>query len=115
MPDPHDQEIAARLRALFAKPDDQDWEVVAKRLGVSEVALRMSIDPLEPHPTVAIVAAAVAHYGVDPTWLLTGEYDPDTHRRALDDGADITGGLPQVLAKLVPEGLASITSARRSA
>lgn len=115
MTDPRSQEIAARLRALFAKPDDQDWEVVAERLGVSELALRMSIDTLEPHPAVEVVAAAVAHYGVDPTWLLIGEHDPDTHRRVLADGEDGHGGLQRVLAKLAPDGLSSITSARRSA
>lgn len=116
MVDPHSHEIAARLRALFAKPDDQDWEVVAERLRVSELALRMSIDPLEPHPTIEVITAAIAHYGVDPTWILTGEYDPGTHRRALgDEMPDDTAAVADVLAKLLPEGLASITSARRTA
>lgn len=115
MTDPHSQEIAARLRALFMKPDDLDWDVVAARLGVSELALRMSIDPLEPHPTVEVIAAAVGRYGVDPTWLLTGEYDVDMHRRVLTEGAENAGGMHRVLARLVPEGLSSITEARRSA
>lgn len=115
MADARNEEIAARLRRLFANPGEEDWERVAERLGVSEVALRMSIDPLEPHPTIEVIAAAITRYGVDPTWVLTGEYDPETHRRVLEEESDSSGGIERVLAKLVPDGLISMTSARRTA
>jgi len=59
-------------------------EATARRLGVSEVSLRLSIDDLDPYPTIDIVMAMVREYGVDPSWLLTGEYDADTHRAAID-------------------------------
>jgi len=32
------------------------------------------------YPSVSVLAAIVAHYGVDAGWLLTGEYSPTTHR-----------------------------------
>jgi hypothetical protein len=77
--------IAARIRDLLAGQDDGDPAIAARRLGVDEVGLRMSIDDLAPNPTVDVVAAIVLAYGVDPTWLLTGNYDSAVHRFALED------------------------------
>jgi len=76
--------VASRLRHLVGGIT-ADLEAVAVDLGVSEVALRMSIDELAPYPTLDVIIAAVRHYGVDPTWLLTGEYDSAVHRAALGD------------------------------
>jgi transcriptional regulator with XRE-family HTH domain len=53
---------------------------VAARLGVDEVSLRMSIDPMAPYPTLDVLIAVATAYGVDPTWLITGEYNAATHR-----------------------------------
>ena len=55
---------------------------MAARLGVDEVSLRMSIDPLAPYPTLDVLSAIITAYGVDPTWLITGEYNSSTHREA---------------------------------
>jgi hypothetical protein len=77
--------IAARIRGLLAGQDGGDHVVAARRLGVDEVGLRMSIDELAPNPTVNVVAAVVLAYGVDPTWLLTGQYDAAIHRHSLED------------------------------
>ena len=73
-------EIAARIRGLIAGQEGGDLAEVAGRLRVDEVGLRMSIDDLAPNPTVDVIAAIVAAYGVDPCWLLTREDDPATHR-----------------------------------
>jgi len=74
--------IAARLRGLIGGQEHGDLGATATRLGVDEVSLRMSIDPLAPYPTLDVLAAVVSSYGVDPTWLVTGEYNPATHRMA---------------------------------
>ena len=64
--------IAARLRSVLPSLRRGKFEACAERLGVSEVALRMSIDPNEPHPTLEVVAAVVQQYGVDPCWVMCG-------------------------------------------
>jgi hypothetical protein len=77
---------AERLRSLFGKHDDSSFETTAERLGVSELSLRMSVDEESPHPTVEVMAAAIEYYGVDPAWLVTGRYDPASHRSSLKTG-----------------------------
>jgi hypothetical protein len=75
--------IAERIRGLIAGQDSGDLALTAKRLGVDEVSLRMSVDELAPYPTIDVLAALVVHYGVDPSYLVSGRYDEQTHRRAL--------------------------------
>lgn len=58
----------------------------------------MSIDELGPVPALAVITAIVREYGVDPTWLVTGEYDAQTHRMALE--ADDAGRIAVVNAVL---------------
>ena len=70
----------------------------ARRLRVDEVSLRMSVDDLAPYPTVDVIAAVVREYGVDPTWLLTGEYDAGSHRTVADLH---TGELPVAINTLI--------------
>lgn len=78
--------IAARLRGLIAGQDDGDLGKTAARLAVEEVSLRISVDELSPHPTVEVLAAVIREYGVDPGWLLTGDYATSTHRAAIENG-----------------------------
>lgn len=74
--------IAARIRGLIRVPNDDELPAVAARLGVSERSLRMSVDGRAPLPTLDVVAAVVRVYGLDPSWVLTGQYNPSTHRIA---------------------------------
>jgi hypothetical protein len=76
--------IAARVRELLAIEHPEDVTELALRLNVSEHSLRMTIDELAPHPTIEVLSAIVAHYGVDPSWVLTGDYDYGHHRRTAD-------------------------------
>ena len=76
--------IAERLRALINGQDDGDLADASGRLHVEELSLRMSIDPLSPHPTIEVIMAVIREYGVDPTWLLTGEYQSSSHRVAME-------------------------------
>lgn len=85
-------EVAARLRGLVGGQDKGVLEQTARRLGVGEVSLRLSVDDVDPHPTIEVIDAVIREYGVDPTWLVTGAYDPATHRRAIDDERAYTVG-----------------------
>jgi hypothetical protein len=75
--------IAARIRSLIFSQDAGDVGQAARRLLVDEVALRISVDELAPYPTLDVLAAVVEAYGVDPAWLITGEYDLKVHRVAI--------------------------------
>jgi hypothetical protein len=97
--------VAERIRGLVGGAERSALAATADRLRVSELALRMSIDTLSPQPTVDVLLAVIRDYGVDPTWLLTGEYDPATHRRAVDDdSAGAARALEAVARKATPSG-----------
>jgi len=91
--------IASRLRALFAGQDD---EAIANRIGVGEGAVRASVSEQHPHPPMEVLVAVVGEYGIDPTWLLTGEYDVATHRHSLEEPADIPRLLSNTLIQHTP-------------
>jgi transcriptional regulator with XRE-family HTH domain len=92
--------IAARIRGLIRVQEGGDFRSVAARLGVRESSLRMSIQGDHPLPTVDVLAALVRIYGLDPSWVLTGEYDPATHRTALESNtAEIAVALNNFLAQ----------------
>jgi hypothetical protein len=43
----------------------------------------MTIDVESPRPTMDVLLAVIREYAVDPTWILTGDYDSATHRRTM--------------------------------
>lgn len=78
--------IAVRIRALlYPMIRKSGTRAVAADLDVSADNLQTSIDLENPHPSVEVVLAVIRYHGVDPTWLLTGEYDLATHREALEN------------------------------
>jgi hypothetical protein len=89
--------IAARIRSLVAAPNFGGLEATARRLQVPEFALRLSLDDTAPHPTLDVLAAIVREFGVDPHWLIHGEYNSATHHAVLDDDQRVT---PTVLLAL---------------
>ena len=89
--------IASRVRALMSARDAGELAQAAQRLRVEELSLRMSIDDLSPHPTIEVILAVIREYGVDPTWLLTGKYDSNSHRAAIE-GEDLPGPLRDFIA-----------------
>jgi hypothetical protein len=103
-------EVAARLRAILANPGQRAIEATARRLGISETALRISIDEVDPHPAMEVLVAVIRHHGIDPTWLLSGEYDRVTHRAVIDDDAMLSGNeLAALLARQATPGLGTNT------
>lgn len=76
--------IADRIRGLIRTEDPRNLPVVAARLGVPELDLRATVDERAPLPGPVVISALVRVYGLDPSWVITGEYNPATHRVALE-------------------------------
>jgi hypothetical protein len=76
--------VAARVRSLVDHDGDADPADIARQLRVDELELRMTIDAESPRPTMDVLLAVIREYAVDPTWILTGDYDSATHRRMMD-------------------------------
>jgi hypothetical protein len=107
-------EIAARIRGLVAIQGEDDVAEIARRLRVSELALRMSIDPDSPQPTIEVMLAVVRDYGVDPSWLLRGVYDPKTHHESLQDSHDGAAAALRRVSETPPSSSLPINPAARS-
>jgi hypothetical protein len=84
-------EIASRLKGLIRVQNKSELAAVAKRLGVDERSLRISVEG--GRPTLSVMAALIRAYGLDPSWVLTGDYDPSTHRIALDSNTQEIEGV----------------------
>ena len=82
--------IATRLRALLIRPNDGDLEEIAKRLDVAPTALLRSVDDRLPRPSLGVITAIVRQYGVDPWWVMYGDYNRETHALASEMGPAIT-------------------------
>ena len=75
--------IASRIHGLISMSDRGEISTAASRLGVSEQELRDTLKHGSSSSVLKVVRAVVRLYGLDPTWVLTGQYDPSTHRSAL--------------------------------
>ena len=105
--------VAERLRRLLGGAENDAAET-ARRLGVDEVSLRMSVDELSPYPTLDVLAAVVRLYGIDPSFLLTGVYDLDTHRQVMDaDPGVIADCLGKFVGRASQPMISTPTSAPR--
>src|SRR6476660_3045743 len=94
------RQIAARIRGLLTGQDDGGLTAVAARLLVDATSLHMSIDEDAPYPTLDVIAAVAREYGIDPAWLVTGNYDSVTHRRSLEVTTD---EMPVIVSRLLTE------------
>lgn len=85
-------EMAERIRAVIARQPGHRIDVVAHTLRVSPERLEQLMsstgDVIDTVFLVDVIAALVHESGIDPKWLLTGQYDPGMHRKALLLGED---------------------------
>ena len=62
---------------------------------------------------IEVVAALVHEVGIDPQWLLTGEYDPAVHRQALFLGEDRDEAGAYAVRKFVEEQYRQLRNRKR--
>ena len=83
--------ITERIQMVMARQSGHDLCLAATSLKVPALDLARFLDaPLHADRDLVIdvIAALVYEAGVDPTWLLTGEYDGAVHRQVLTLGED---------------------------
>jgi hypothetical protein len=89
-----------RIKGLVNVSDQAQQQTTATLLGVDERHLRAAINNESRLSTLKFVGAVVRVYGLDPTWILTGNYDGATHRIALHgDSAAIDDLLSRIATK----------------
>lgn len=70
--------------------------LVNQGLSADDAAARLRTDQdsicaaVRGAPTLSLLIAIVRGFGVDPTWLLTGEYNQHSHRASLEDPFEAT-------------------------
>jgi hypothetical protein len=105
--DPFIEAIAERLRAVIARQPGRRPDDIASILRVSPEALQRLLNDRERSIDtgflIDVVAALVREFAVDPQWLLTGQYDSATHRRALLLGEEHTNESCHALREFVRE------------
>jgi hypothetical protein len=97
-------DLAGRLGALIAGENGGDLRTAAERLGVAEVDLYHVLERRAPalgsDHLAELCSAAVRHFGVDPSWLVTGCYDPELHRD-VEEYPRSAAGLQELIADLI--------------
>ena len=92
--------LAARVQGLIHGGYKGDLTAAAERLRVEKEDLRTLVEGTD-QPHLDVLAALIREFGIDACWLLTGQYDYDIHRRALELEED--GGDTEQLLRLVME------------
>jgi len=84
--------VVDRVRAVICRDLRHTPDVVATSLCVDVDELRALLGDgateVDGVFLLDVVAALVQEYGIDPRWLLTGQYDGGVHRHALTLGED---------------------------
>jgi len=89
--DPFVEAIAKRCRSVVARQPGACHDIAAT-LSLPADALQGFLNPeercIDTVFLIDLVASLVHECGMDPRWLLTGEYDGEMHRKALLVGED---------------------------
>jgi hypothetical protein len=98
--------IARRLSDFLFRQPDFRASSFAERIGLTEGELRAVLAPeralIDAGALIDLITEVIRHYGVDANWLLTGEYDPATHRE-LDEQGKLSGfEVRRLLAERLP-------------
>lgn len=83
--------ITERIRALMSRQPGHSLCTAADSLELPAVGLARLLDAQEtadPAFVIDVITALAYESGVDPQWLLTGEYDGKIHRHVLMLGED---------------------------
>lgn len=84
--------ITERVRAVVSRQPGRTVRLAADALAIPALDLARLLDKrdrtVDRALVVDVVTALVHEAGVDPRWLLTGEYDGPLHRQALLLGED---------------------------
>jgi hypothetical protein len=84
--------ITERIRSVLSRQPGKTLRVAADTLEIPALDLARLLDKRERAGdrtvVIDVVAALVHEAGLDPRWLLTGEYDGNVHRHALLLGED---------------------------
>jgi hypothetical protein len=92
--------IGRRIRTLANMSDKAVLAKTAARLGVTEQELTQTIDAASSTAAVKVIRAAVLVYGLDPSWIISGKYDAETHRAALKPDS---AAFEEVMSRLLGE------------
>jgi hypothetical protein len=79
------RDVAVRIRVLLDRFDDPGEAALYVKVDAGD--LRRAVEHQMPHASPAVLAGLVTTFGVDPSWLITGAYDLDGHRRAVHSAA----------------------------
>lgn len=103
--DPIDDAIAERVRLVISRQPGYRIDEVARSLTVPVDALRRLLQDtgqsIDTKFLIEVVVALVRESGIDPKWLLSGQYDGTMHREALLIGEDPSLRGVQTLHELV--------------
>jgi hypothetical protein len=84
--------IAHRVRVVVERTPGRTLDELAETLLLEPIAFRRLVEdeenPLDATFVLDTVASLVYCQGLDPQWLLTGQYDAAMHRRALSLGEE---------------------------
>ena len=101
------QAIAERVRLVISRQPGHRVDEVARSLSVPLDGLRQLLDDsnqsIDTTLLIEVVVSLVREAGVDPKWLLSGQYDGAMHRRALMLGEDRSLRGAQTLRELVQD------------
>lgn len=96
--------VAERIQGLMRVEDEHELLVAAERMGIEARYLRESLEGTSRLSAIRVVNAVVRTYGLDPAWVLTGQYDAATHKVALRQDAE---EIDREIRRLVSSGGAS--------
>jgi hypothetical protein len=104
--------IAQRVREFLLRQPGVSLPALAERLCICEDDLRNALGPdrglVDAAVLIDVITDTIRHYAVDPRWVLTGEYDPATHRAAQAgervDRREVQRPLAEQIPGLTPTG-----------
>jgi hypothetical protein len=77
--------LAARVAGLIHGQFSGDLTRAAIALDVDVDDLRRIVEDETDTPSLAVLGRIIRRFGVDACWLVTGEYDWQSHMRLLED------------------------------